>query len=88
MQIMSIAELQEALDSHGSDLTAWPVELRDSATTLIANSNEARRHMEVAAKTDRALRAPAGKAPANFARRIVRTAFQSSRPGKNIHPHK
>lgn len=82
MPIGSVQELDEAIDAHGADMARWPAELRDGAAALLANSGEARRHLEAALKLEKDLRAGSGtKASPQLVDRIMRAAFQKRPPG-------
>lgn len=82
MPIRSVAELQQAIDTHGADIARWPAALRDDAAILIANSGEARHTMEAALKLDAAMRTgSAAKAPAGLIDRVMQTALQKRPPG-------
>ena len=81
MPLRTVDDLQEAIDTHGADLSRWPAALRDDAVTLIANSAAARAKLEAAIKLDNALSAPSDvTAPAGLADRIARAAFQKRPP--------
>ena len=76
---MNRSELQDAIDRHGEDLTAWPLADRESARHLLAREPESRSLFENAAAMRTALHAqPVIRAPASLADRIVRAALTSS----------
>ena len=50
---MKLAELQDALDIYGSELAAWPYELRRSAERLVASEPAAADCLEQARQLDR-----------------------------------
>lgn len=81
MPIRSVTELEDAIDAHGADISRWPVELREHATKLLANSSQARDLVELALKMESGLRSGAGtKASPEFIDRVARAAFQRRAP--------
>lgn len=76
---MNRSELQDAIDRHGEDLSAWPLADRDRALEFLAREPQARSLFDDAAALRTALRdQPVIRAPAGLADRIVRTALGSS----------
>jgi hypothetical protein len=76
---MNRSELQDAIDRHGEDLSAWPLADRDPARHLLESDPESRSLFTNAAALRMALRnQPVIRAPAGLADRIVRAALASS----------
>lgn len=75
---MNRSELQDAIDRHGEDLSAWPLADRERALAFLAREPESRSLFEDAAALRTALRdQPVIRAPAGLADRIVRAALGS-----------
>ncbi|MGQ3344560.1 hypothetical protein [Bosea sp. (in: a-proteobacteria)] len=76
---MNRSELQDAIDRHGEDLSAWPLADRDRALEFLAREPESRSLFQDAAALRTALRdQPVIRAPAGLADRIVRAALGSN----------
>ena len=71
---MVVSELDELIDRLGEDLSLWPDDRRGLAEELLARSSAAQALLEEARVLRRALAAPAVRAPAGLADRIVAAA--------------
>jgi hypothetical protein len=73
---MKLAELQHLIDSRGSDLSAWPDELRGAAERLVAAEPAARARLRQAQRLDdligRGMTAPSPSLDAAAARVLAR----------------
>lgn len=71
---MDVTEFEELIDRLGEDLSLWPDDRRVPAEELLARSPAAQALLEEARTLRRALAAPAVRAPAGLADRIVAAA--------------
>jgi len=71
---MDVTEFEELIDRLGEDLSLWPDDRRVPAEELLARSTAAQALLEEARTLRRALAAPAVRAPAGLADRIVAAA--------------
>lgn len=73
---MRLTEFQHLIDTRGSDLAAWPDELRVAAQHLLAAEPAAQRCLEAARRLDgliaRGMAAPSGSSDAAVARVLAR----------------
>jgi hypothetical protein len=75
---MDVKEFEDLIDRLGEDISQWPDVQRQAATELLANSAEACALLEEARVLRDALTAPAVRAPAGLADRIVAAAIRSN----------
>ncbi|MEW6639378.1 MAG: hypothetical protein AB1586_02650 [Pseudomonadota bacterium] len=74
---MDIVEFEDWLDRLGEDVSGWPDPQRDEAKALLAQSADARALLDEARMLRGALAAPAVRAPAGLADRILAQASQT-----------
>lgn len=76
---MNRSELQDAIDRHGDDLSAWPLADRERAQALLTRDPASLALLDEASALRAALRdQPAICAPVGLADRIVRAALDST----------
>lgn len=73
---MDVTEFEELIDRLGEDPSLWPDDRRLPAEELLARSPAAQALLEEARALRRALAAPAVRAPAGLADRIVDAAAE------------
>lgn len=77
---MDVREFEDLIDRLGEDISCWPDGQRQAAVELLASSPEARALLEQARALRQALSAPAVRAPAGLANRIVAAAGRLKAP--------
>jgi hypothetical protein len=76
---MDVTEFEELIDRLGEDLSRWPDDRRLPALDLLAQSSAAQTLLDEARTLRNALAAPAVRAPAGLADRIVAAAARLKR---------
>ena len=71
---MDVSEFEDMIDRQGEDISLWPEAERLRALDLLASSDDARRLLDEARLLRQAMAAPAVRAPAGLADRIVAAA--------------
>jgi hypothetical protein len=74
---MDIPEFEDLLGRLGEDLSSWPADRRDQATSLLRSSEQARAAFAEAQLLRSALQPAPVKAPAGLLDRIMQKARQS-----------